>query len=83
MVGLDGAREWCTQVARGVAWAWGVRGLCTFYVDGGAIILPEEFHALLVRADPTVTLEETQRIYTTLTTMDSSRWRSSRLTGSR
>ena len=35
----------------------------TFDVDGGSIISPNEFHALLVRIEPTVTLEETQRIY--------------------
>ena len=35
----------------------------TFDVDGGSIISPDEFHALLVRTDPEVTLEETKQMY--------------------
>ena len=35
----------------------------TFDVDGGSIISPEEFHALLVRTNPKVTLEETKQVY--------------------
>ena len=35
----------------------------TFDVDGGSIISPDEFHALIVRADPTATLEKAKHIY--------------------
>jgi len=38
----------------------------SFDVDGGSVIEPAEFHTLLLRTNPKVTLEETKQIYTEL-----------------